>query len=123
MTTQRNHSNNKARGSIGEAQAQVEDPLLFGYAKWIGDPDSLEPMPGCRGKVWVMRCPLRVHPGKVRTFLLDSIANHWWCTACAIHGDVADLAARLNRFDPTEAEQVLDIFIDNYLESVMRSAE
>ena len=122
MTTQRNHSNNKARGSIGEAQAKVEDPLFLNYAKWIGDPDSLEPMPGCGEKVWVMRCPLRVHPGKVRTFLLDSVANHWWCTACAKHGDVVDLAARLNGFSRSEAEQVLFIFIDNYLENVSRSA-
>ena len=116
MTTQRNHSKNKPRGIIGEVQAKVEDPLFFSYAKWIGDPDSLEPMPGCNEKVWVMRCPLRGHPGKVRTFLLDLIAQHWWCTACATHGSVVDLAARLNRFDCLEAEQVLDIFIDNYLE-------
>ena len=107
MTTHPNHSN-KTRGSIEEAQEQ--EPLLLSYAKWIGDSKSLSPMLGTRMKLWVMRCPLRVHPGKVRTLLLDPEHDHWWCTACAVHGDVVSLAADLNRFSRAEAIQVIEIY-------------
>ncbi len=109
MTAQRNRSNNETRASI-EEQAPEQEPLLLSYAKWIGDSDSLLPMLGTKRQLWVMRCPLRVHPGRVRTFLLDPKGEHWWCTACATHGDVVDLAARLNRFSRREAIHVIELY-------------
>ena len=118
MTAQRNRSNNETRVNIEGEQAQEQEPLLLSYAKWIGDSQSLFPMLGSRMKLWVMRCPLRGHPSKVRTLLLDPEHDHWWCTACAVHGDVVSLAARLNGFNRAEALQIIEI----YCQKMTRSA-
>jgi hypothetical protein len=118
MTAQRNRTSNETRASIEEEHAQEQEPLLLCYAKWIGDSKSLSPMLGSRRKLWVMRCPLRSHPSKVRTLLLDPEHDHWWCTACAVHGDVVSLAARLNGFNYAEATQILDIYRQKMTRSV-----
>ena len=76
MTAHRNRINNDTRGSIEE-----QDPLLLSYAKWIGDPDSLYPALRRGGKVWVMRCPLRGHSGRVRIFVVELISDQWLCTS------------------------------------------
>jgi hypothetical protein len=115
MTAQRNRNNNETWGSTEEKQAREQKSLLLSYAKSIGDSNSLLPLPGSRMSLWVMRCPLRVHPGKGRTLLLSPARDHWWCTACAVHGDVVDLAARLNRFDREDAEKVIGMYLDRFL--------
>lgn len=107
MTAQRDRSNSKTRGTLEE---QEQDSLLLSYAKSIGDPDSMWLLPQTEGVSWAMRCPLRVHPGKARTFILDSGGVYWWCTACETHGDMVDLAAKLNRFSRAEAAQVIEIY-------------
>ena len=112
MTTHSNRSTSNTRESVEEERAWEENSVFLSYAKLIGDPDSLWLLPETEGQLWAMRCPLRVHPGKPRTFLLDRISHDWWCTACETHGDMVDLAARLNRFNREDAEEVISIYLE-----------
>ena len=111
MTAHRNY-NNETRESVEENKALKDWSVLYSYAKSIGDPDSLWLLPQSEEELWAMRCPLRGHPGKARTFLLDLIRRYWWCTACETHGDVEDLAARLNHFNREDGEQVISIYLE-----------
>ncbi len=114
MTEHHNRSNNETRGSIEE-----QEPMLLSYAKRIGDPKSLDPVLGRGMKVWVMRCPLPGHSGRVRTFVIDLNNHKWLCTVCTVGGDVVDLAASLTRFVRSEAMQVIKI----HLQRMTRSAQ
>ena len=111
MTTHSNPSNSKTRESIEEERAWEEKSLFIGYTKLIGDPDSLWLLPETEGQLWAMRCPLRVHPGKARTFILDRVTHDWWCTECATHGDLVDLVAKLNHFNREDASEVVSIYL------------
>ena len=115
MTAHSNRINNDNRGSIED-----QDPLLLSYAKWIGDPDSLYPVPRPGLKTWVMRCPLPGHSGRVRTFVIDLVSHQWLCTVCAVGGDVVDLAAKLNRFGRRDAERIIAIHRERMTRSANR---
>jgi hypothetical protein len=110
METRLDCNSDKIQGSIDEEELWAPEPLLLSYAKWVGEPDSLLSMPGFMGDLWIMRCPLRGHSGKVRTFILDLRAGRWICTACATHGDVVDVAARINRLGRREGTQIIELY-------------
>lgn len=109
MTSSWPNSGNRKTRATTEEEVQAKVSLLD-YARWISEPGSLRPLPSRSAKRWIMQCPFRLHPGKIRTFVVDLSTDEWFCTACLTGGDVVDLAAKLNRFSRREAAQVLAIF-------------
>jgi hypothetical protein len=58
------------------------------------------------GTRWIGFCPIRpnaTNHGTGKTFEVDHEANRWFCSACAMGGDVVDLAKAIARCDHDEA--------------------